>query len=186
MVNPADEVDKYIRSKVKSSKWLLGKYTYVGVITEALKMRVCKLWPMQNKHCMGVNHGKWKINIAWVNRQCHFACVEVLRLYKILILADVQFPLAVPISNSSLYVRTLFIYSSVQHVSSSKNKKYMIMFLYIPRCLSTSITGIQHQLSIALVNFMDYSDILNIFRHAIIHVCRKFVMFFCSTNLCHS
>ena len=38
---------------------------------------------MENEDCVGVNHGQWKISIAWVKGHDSMGRMEILRLYKI-------------------------------------------------------------------------------------------------------
>ena len=112
------------------------------------KLHGCKPWPIENKHCMGVNYGQWKTSFTWVKRHGHVGRVGVLKLYKVKNFGWNSVSLAVLTPDSSFCVQTLT--ALLFHTSVTIEEwNYKILFLYrcVPHCLSRSNGSIQHKLT---------------------------------------
>ena len=103
------------------------------VTTRKHAMRGCRLLLMENKHCMGVNHGQWKTIIAWMKKHGHVACVGVLRLYiRSRILTEVSSHWLFQLPTTPLCVQTLSNCSHAPHnchCRRIKVKDYIFIYM---------------------------------------------------------
>ena len=84
---------------------------------------------MEKKHCIGVNHGQWKISIMWVKKHGQVGRIGVLRLYKVYNFGWGQFILAVLTPNNSFVcVNSLWLLSCSTQASPLKNKNIRLYF----------------------------------------------------------